>query len=80
MAMTLTQVTHALRQLEDELPHLIEDNPVDADFWPAFSGQAKFIEDNAGPDHAELVRSKINCMLGSAGLVPGDNEGEHCVD
>ncbi len=33
---------------------------------------------SASPAEQERVRARLNCMLGSAGLVPSDNEGEAC--
>jgi hypothetical protein len=65
--------------LQNQLPKMIEEHPDDADFWPAFAGEADVIEDSAG-EHAAHVHSRISCMLGSAGLIPSDNEGEPCND
>lgn len=78
MQMTLEEATERLRKLEDELPKMIEEHPEDGDFWSAFAGAADCIVDGA-PDHAEFIRGRLNCMLGGAGLVPSDNEGEDCV-
>jgi hypothetical protein len=50
----------------------------ESDFMEAFAGQAEVIEDAASPDDIEHVRGRINCMLGSRGLIPSDNEGEPC--
>lgn len=47
-------------------------------FWSAFAGEADAIVDRA-PEHAEYVQERLNCMLGAAGLIPSDNEGEDCV-
>ena len=76
--MTFDQVAEALRQLEDELPRMIESDGEDGDFWSAFAGEADGIVDRA-PEHAEFIQGRLNCMLGAAGLVPSDNEGEDCV-
>lgn len=78
MQMTLEEATERLRKLEDELPKMIEEHPEDGDFWSAFAGEADCIVDGA-PDHAEFIQGRRNCMLGAAGLVPSDNEGEDCV-
>ncbi|HEY2396804.1 MAG TPA: hypothetical protein VGH81_12640 [Rudaea sp.] len=79
MSKTLTELDAMLDTLEKELPEMIKEHPDDADFWPAFAGAADVIEDNAG-DHAAHVRGRINCMLGSAGLIPSENEGQPCDD
>ena len=34
---------------------------------------------NASPEDREFVRERINCMLGSAGAIPSNNEGEPCA-
>ena len=41
-----------------------------------FAGETEVIEDAAGADDIDHVRSRINCMAGSRGLIPSDNEGE----
>jgi hypothetical protein len=78
MSKTLTELDAMLDTLEQHLPTIIKEHPDDADFWPAFAGEADVIEDSAGA-HAAHVRSRISCMLGSAGLIPSDNEGEPCA-
>jgi hypothetical protein len=45
----------------------------------AFAGEAEAIEEAAGPEDAEHVRARLDCMLASQGLIPGDNEGESCT-
>jgi hypothetical protein len=74
---TLAELTSLLDDLENRLPQLIEQYPDDADFWMAFAGEADCITDSAGPEHA-YVSGRINCMLSSQGLIPGENEGEKC--
>ena len=32
----------------------------------------------AAPEDYEFVRSRLDCILGSHGLIPSDNEGEDC--
>lgn len=50
----------------------------ESDVFDAFAGEAEMIEDAAGPEDAEHVRARLDCMLASQGLIPGDNEGEPC--
>jgi hypothetical protein len=79
MAATRADLDKLLDVLEAMLPDLMKDNPDDGDFWAAFAGQADVIEDSASADDAAHVRGRINCMLGSKGLIPSDNEGEPCT-
>lgn len=44
----------------------------------AFASQAEAIEDSAAPADREYVHDQIQCVLGSAGLIPSDNEGQPC--
>lgn len=66
-----------LAQLEAALPKMIQSYP-DGDIMEAFAGEAEVIEDSAGSEDIDHVRGRINCMLGSSGLIPSDNEGEPC--
>lgn len=78
MATTRADLDKRLDTLEAMLPELIQDNPDDGDFWAAFAGEADVIEDLAAPEDAAHVRGRLDCMLGSKGLIPSDNEGEPC--
>lgn len=69
-----------LAALEAEMPALIAKHAEEGDFdFCEFAGHADHIEDSAGPDDREYVHGKIQCLLGSAGLIPSDNEGEPCI-
>lgn len=76
--MTLEEVNERTSKLEDELPGMIEKYSVDGDFWAAFAGQADEIVDEA-PGFAEFVQGRRNCILGAAGMVPSDTEGDDCA-
>jgi hypothetical protein len=78
MSKTIAELDAMLATLETNLPKMINEYPDDGDFWSAFAGEADIIEDSAG-EHAAHVRSRIDCMLGSAGLIPSENEGEPCA-
>ena len=77
MQQTREDLDLLLDALVANLPQMIKDHPDDADFWPAFAGEADVIEDSSR-EHSEHVHSRIQCMLGSAALIPSDNEGESC--
>ena len=57
---------------------MIEADADDGDFWSTFAGEADCIVDGA-PQLAEFIQGRLNRMLGAAGLVPSDNDGEDCV-
>ena len=78
MAKTRKELDALLAALEASLPKLIQDAR-EEDFMEAFAGLADVIEESAGTADIEHVRGRINCMLSSRGLIPGDNEGEPCT-
>lgn len=78
MALSRPELEQRLNALEKQMPALLEANPDDADFWPAFAGIAEDIEESASAADSEFVRARIDCILGAAGLIPSDNEGEEC--
>ena len=77
MQMSLEAVTERLRQLEDELPGMISAHREEGDFWSAFAGEADDLVDGA-LEHSEYIQGRLSCMLGAAGLVLSDVEGEDC--
>ena len=52
-----------LNELEARLPALMRDYPDQADFWPAFAGQADAIADAAGPGDVDWVQERLDDML-----------------
>lgn len=77
MAKTLAELDAMLDALQAGIPAMLEEYPDIDEFTMAFAGEADVIEDAAG-EHALHVGSRITCMLGSAGIIPSDNEGEPC--
>jgi hypothetical protein len=73
--LTLTRDhAQALLQLLDQLlPALIADNPDDADFWPAFAGEADVILDGVGPEDHEWASKAIDELL----TKHGKEHGQH---
>lgn len=66
-------------KLKANLPAMIEACSGQDDFdLCAFAGEAEAIEDSAAPEDREYVHQQIQCVLGSAGLIPSDNEGQPC--
>lgn len=52
-----------LNELEARLPALMRDHSDEADFWPAFAGQADVIADAAGHDDVDWVQERLDDML-----------------
>jgi hypothetical protein len=65
-----------LGALEASLPAIIQQNPVDEDFWSAFSGDADAIRDAASTEDSAHVRGCLDCMQKNEGMIPGENESE----
>lgn len=59
-----------LDRLAQGLSGMRGEHPDDADFWPAFSGEADEIADNAGRDDYEHVQARLDASLAGAGLNP----------
>lgn len=67
---TRTELNAMLHRLAQAVPGLRAEHHDDADFWPAFSGEADEIIDNAGRDDYEHVQARVDAILASAGLNP----------
>lgn len=73
---TRAEIDTELARLEALLPAIVEQY---GDEWSeAFAGEAEKIESSVPAEHSAYVSGRISCMLASAGLIPGDNEGEPC--
>jgi hypothetical protein len=59
-----------LDRLSKALPGMLAALPDDADFWPAFAGEADEIVDNAWRDDDEHVQSWLDALLVGASLTP----------
>jgi hypothetical protein len=75
---TRAELDAELEALEVRLGTLVAELD-ESDVFDAFAGEAEAIEEAAGPEDAEHVRARLDCMLASQGLIPGDNEGEPCT-
>lgn len=67
-----------LTRLEQVLPKLIDECEPD-EVLEAFAAEAETLTEQAGADDVAHIQGRIDCMLASAGLIPGDNEGEPCL-
>ena len=57
-----------LERLAQALPGMRDAHPDEADFWPAFAGEADEIVDNAGRDDYEHAQGRLDALLAGAGL------------
>ncbi|HEY0335416.1 MAG TPA: hypothetical protein VGC74_17225 [Stenotrophomonas sp.] len=74
---TRDQLDADLNALEQMLP--VQGTADDASFdYNAFQARVAELIRVADPPDQEYVRERANCMLGAAGLVPSDNEGQSC--
>ena len=77
---TRPELDEMLATLQADLPRIIEEHTEAGDFdFGAFAGEADAIVASAGDEDRAYVKDRLQCMLGAAGLVPSDNEGEECV-
>jgi hypothetical protein len=68
-------IVRALDKLEAMLPKIVDENPDEEHFWPAFSGFSNEIEHAAPREDRDYVRGRISCMLKNVGMIPGDEPG-----
>ena len=66
-----------LRRLEALIPKLVAELPAD-EVLEAFAAEAETLTEQAG-DESPQIQGRIDCMLASAGLIPGEYEGEPCL-
>ena len=68
-----------LQQLEDDMPRRLKEAEDLGDFdFNEFASAADYIKDSAGDEDRAHVSGRIDCILGAAGLIPSENEGESC--
>lgn len=67
------ELTQALDKLASGLEEMVRDYP-DSDLMDAFAGQAEVIEARAADEDLPFFRTRVQCMLRDAGLIPGDEE------
>lgn len=68
--MSRSQLEDLLAKLDAELPSMIRDHPDDADFWPAFAGEADVIEDAADAADYDWAMNAIDALLVKHGRPP----------
>lgn len=75
---TRAEIDAELARLEQVLPKLIDECEPD-EVLEAFAAEAETLTEQAGADDVAHIQGRIDCMLASAGLIPGENEGEPCL-
>ncbi|UWX03878.1 hypothetical protein H1235_15485 [Pseudoxanthomonas sp. NC8] len=66
-----------IARLETVLPRLVAELPPE-EVLKAFAAEAEALNANAPAEHEAYIARRLNCMLASAGPVPGETEGEPC--
>lgn len=77
MPKSRAELEEALRLLESNLGAMAE--LTDPAPHASIERESIALLHSAAPEDAEFVRARLNCMFGSAGLIPSDNEGEPCT-
>lgn len=75
--MDFAQLETRLQMTADLIERLVDAHPDDPDLMPQIDALRRDLEAKA-PEHVGMIRDRIQCLLGSLGLVPSDNEGEAC--
>lgn len=63
-------VASLLYELESRLPGLLASSPSREVFWEKFDANARAVREAAGPHRQIYVRTEIERMLSSLGLIP----------
>jgi hypothetical protein len=74
---TKAEVDAELDRLERIIPELIAQYEP-GEVLEAFAGEAEQLTELPPIGHEAYIRDRISCMLASAGLIPGETEGEPC--
>jgi len=71
-------IVKALDKLEAMLPKIVDENPDEEHFWPAFKAYADEIEKAAPKEDCDYLHGRISCMLKNVGMIPGEEPGAPC--
>lgn len=72
MATSRDDLEMQLAALSAQMPALVREHPDDADFYPAFAGEADAILDGAGPADYEWGLGEVDKMLAANGKLRSD--------
>lgn len=75
--MDTTELETRLQLAEELVTRMVDANPDDPGLMAQFDSLRHSIEAKA-PEHVGHIRERFQCLLGSLGLIPSDNEGEGC--
>lgn len=75
--MELHELDARLDEAEDRITRFVDANPDDPELLEMIASIQASIEQEAGA-YLVHVRERFQCLLGSLGLIPSDNEGEPC--
>lgn len=75
--MDFAELETRLQMTADLIERLVDAQPDDPDLMADIDNLRRVLEARA-PEHVGMIRDRIQCLLGSFGLIPSDNEGEPC--
>lgn len=75
--MDFSELESRLQMTVDLVERLVHARPDDPDLLANIDNLRRELEARA-PEHVGMIRDRIQCFLGSLGLIPSDNEGESC--
>jgi len=75
---THAEIDAELTMLEQVLPKLIDECEPD-EVLKAFAVEAEALAEQADEKDSARIHDRIQCLLSSAGLIPGETEGEPCT-
>jgi hypothetical protein len=67
-----------MEMISDLIIRLVDAKPDDPELLATVAALQVSLEERAGPILVDVVRERFQCLLGSLGLIPSDNEGEAC--
>lgn len=75
--MTLTELESRLAMAADLVERIVDARPDDPDLLAQIA-QVRWDLEAKAPEHVGMIRDRFQCLLGSFGLIPSDNEGDEC--
>lgn len=76
--MNFSELETRLQMTADLIERLVDARPDDPDLMANVDNLRRDLEARA-PEHVGMIRDRIQCLLGSLGLIPSDNEGDPCA-
>jgi hypothetical protein len=78
LTMDLSELDAQLDMTADLITRMVNAKPDDPDLLTMVAALQVSLEEKVGPALVDHIRARFQCLLGSLGLIPSDNEGEPC--